>query len=87
MAHRGRLNVLTCVAKKPYHELFAEFEETNLKNLQKEDIHNFNGDVAYHHAVTNKIKFNDGEEVQVNISPNSCHLEAINPVILGSVKA
>lgn len=49
MAHWGWLNILTCVAKKPFHELFSEFEETNPEiTKSKKGIYNFVGDVSYH---------------------------------------
>jgi len=58
-----------------------------MSSKNKKEIHEYKGDVAFHHAVANRLKFSDGKEIQVNISPNSCHLETINPILLGSCKA
>jgi 2-oxoglutarate dehydrogenase E1 component len=81
MAHRGRLTVLTNILRKPYTELFSEFEG----QAYEED--NFEGDVKYHLGYTNAVTTRNGKKVLINLSPNPSHLEAVNPVVEGIVKA
>ena len=58
MSHRGRLGVLSMVAAKPLHEIFAEFDETCYeKIIDKPYLRNYEGDVTYHSSATNKIRF------------------------------
>lgn len=86
MAHRGRLNVLTCVLRKPYNQIFAEFEDVRY-NDRLENIYRFSGDVKYHIGCSNKIRFAHGNEMIINLLPNPSHLEAVNPVCLGMARA
>ncbi len=81
MSHRGRLNVLTNIMKKAYHNIFEEF---NGKRYETGDLP---GDVKYHLGYTNKIKTNLGHEVQLNLLPNPSHLELVAPVVTGVAKA
>jgi 2-oxoglutarate dehydrogenase E1 component len=81
MAHRGRLTVLTNILHKPYQELFSEFEG----QTYEED--NFEGDVKYHLGYSNEVATRSGKKVIINLSPNPSHLEAVNPVVEGIVKA
>ena len=87
MAHRGRLNTLACVLKKPYEHLFAEFEHVAPKNSNTTDVHDFTGDVKYHLGASNIFEYKDGSQMKINLLPNPSHLEAVNPVVMGSVKA
>lgn len=87
MAHRGRLNVLCCVLKKPYEHLFAEFEHVKPKESSFTDVHDFTGDVKYHLGASSIFEYKDGSEMKLNLLPNPSHLEAVNPVVMGSVKA
>ncbi len=80
MAHRGRLNVLTNVMKKPYSHVFREFNAQNYEN----EI--FYGDVKYHLGFSNEIK-HEGRSVSVNLTPNPSHLEAVGPVVQGIARA
>ena len=85
MAHRGRLNILTCVLKKPYTQMFAEFEEIKY-NDETQHTFKYAGDVKYHIGCSTKIKCGD-EETILNLLPNPSHLETVYPLVLGSVKA
>lgn len=81
MAHRGRLNVLTNILGKPYEKLFVEFDGSEHKPF---DI---DGDVKYHMGYANKVRTENGHEVRLYLSPNPSHLEAVNPVLTGFVRA
>ena len=88
MSHRGRLGVLSMVAQKPLHEIFSEFDETSYsKIIDKPYLRNYEGDVTYHASASSKVRYADGNEIRINVSPNSSHHESINPVLLGSVRA
>ncbi|ROO26704.1 2-oxoglutarate dehydrogenase E1 component [Salinisphaera orenii] len=81
MAHRGRLNVLVNILGKSPQELFAEFEgEYDLDELD------LSGDVKYHLGFSTDIEI-EGERVHMVLAFNPSHLEAVNPVVQGSVKA
>lgn len=81
MAHRGRLNVLVNIIRKPAGLIFAEFEEKfNPSTLDY-------GDVKYHLGYSNKIMTRAGKEVHISLAFNPSHLEAVDPVIAGSVRA
>ncbi|MBL3599098.1 MAG: 2-oxoglutarate dehydrogenase E1 component [gamma proteobacterium endosymbiont of Lamellibrachia anaximandri] len=81
MAHRGRLNVLTNILGKPPQEIFAEFEGRVEADLQRRS-----GDVKYHMGFSTDIDTPEGI-VHVALGFNPSHLEIINPVIEGSVRA
>lgn len=81
MAHRGRLNVLANILNKTYTDIFSEFEGKEYEdNL-------FDGDVKYHLGFSSTTKTNFGEEVNITLSPNPSHLEAVDPVVEGIVRA
>ncbi|TGK01669.1 2-oxoglutarate dehydrogenase E1 component [Leptospira semungkisensis] len=81
MAHRGRLNVLVNVIEKPASLVFAEFEEKADKNAQSY------ADVKYHLGYSNSKMTASGKEVKLSLAFNPSHLEAVNPVVTGSVRA
>ncbi|ADI38357.1 2-oxoglutarate dehydrogenase E1 component [Waddlia chondrophila 2032/99] len=81
MAHRGRLNVLSNILKKSYSLIFSEFEEGYIP-LSFEG----SGDVKYHKGFSSKIDLN-GKKIDIRLTPNPSHLEAVNPVVLGQVRA
>ncbi len=81
MAHRGRLNVLANIFKKPTADIFNEFEGKGY------DIEGFDGDVKYHLGSTRKITSNSGKEVKMTLAPNPSHLEAVGPVVEGITRA
>ena len=81
MAHRGRLNVLVNTLKKPASLIFAEFEE-NFDPTNPDYA-----DVKYHLGYSNYVKTNNDRRVKLSLIFNPSHLEAVNPVVLGSVRA
>lgn len=81
MAHRGRLNVLSNILEKSYSLIFSEFEEGYIP-LSFEG----SGDVKYHKGFSSRVKLH-GKELEILLMPNPSHLEAVNPVVLGQVRA
>ncbi|PKP33362.1 MAG: 2-oxoglutarate dehydrogenase E1 component [Bacteroidetes bacterium HGW-Bacteroidetes-17] len=81
LAHRGRLNILANILKKPIREIFSEFEG------KEYDDETLLGDVKYHLGYTSKQKTAGGKDIQLTLSPNPSHLEAVNPVVEGIVRA
>ncbi len=83
MPHRGRLNVLANIVGKPYSQIFTEFEG----NLNPTQAHG-SGDVKYHLGAEGKYMqmFGDGE-TRVSLTANPSHLEAVDPVLEGIVRA
>ena len=86
MAHRGRLNVLAHVVGLPYETIFAEFEggrhvEETLTPAGG------TGDVKYHHGADGVYQTMAGKPVNVTLTPNPSHLEAVNPVVEGRARA
>jgi 2-oxoglutarate dehydrogenase E1 component len=81
MAHRGRLNVLAHVVGKTYGQIFREFEE-----LDPLSTHG-SGDVKYHLGACGEYHAADGTVLQVELASNPSHLEAVNPVVEGMVRA
>ena len=82
MAHRGRLNVLANILKKPYSTIFAAFEG----NIDPDTVQG-SGDVKYHLGATGTYATKDGKSIKVSVVPNPSHLEAVNPVVEGIVRA
>ena len=82
MPHRGRLNVLANIAGKSYGRIFSEFEG----NYGEESVQG-SGDVKYHLGTKGTYKATGGEEVKVYLAANPSHLEAVNPVLEGIVRA
>ena len=81
MPHRGRLNVLANVMGKSYRAIFSEFFGKTVSS--KKD---FEGDVKYHLGASSNRDF-DGNNVHISLTDNPSHLEAVNPVVLGQVRA
>ncbi len=82
MAHRGRLNVLANVMAKPYRVIFHEFSGGS---ANPEDVGG-SGDVKYHLGTSTDREF-DGIRVHMSLVSNPSHLEAVDPVVLGKVRA
>ncbi|MFT4151835.1 MAG: 2-oxoglutarate dehydrogenase E1 component, partial [Paracoccaceae bacterium] len=82
MPHRGRLSVLANVMAKPYHAIFNEFQGGSFK---PDDVDG-SGDVKYHLGASSDRAF-DGNTVHLSLTANPSHLEAVNPVVLGKVRA
>ncbi len=81
MAHRGRLNVLANILKKPYRKIFSEFEGMAYAD------ESLLGDVKYHLGCTLEKETTDGSTINLSIAPNPSHLEAVNPVVEGIARA
>ena len=82
MPHRGRLSVLANVMRKPYRAIFNEFQGGSFK---PEDVDG-SGDVKYHLGASSDREF-DNNIVHLSLTANPSHLEAVNPVVLGKVRA
>ncbi|WP_028978723.1 2-oxoglutarate dehydrogenase E1 component [Sporocytophaga myxococcoides] len=82
MAHRGRLNVLANVMNKTYEHIFNEFEGTAVPDLTMGD-----GDVKYHMGYSSEVTTVNNKKVYLKLAPNPSHLEAVDPVVLGYVRA
>ena len=82
MPHRGRLSVLANVMGKPYRAIFNEFQGGSYK---PEDVDG-SGDVKYHLGASSDREFDDNK-VHLSLTANPSHLEAVNPVVIGKVRA
>jgi 2-oxoglutarate dehydrogenase E1 component len=82
MAHRGRLNVLANVMSKPYRAIFHEFKGGS---ANPDDVEG-SGDVKYHLGASSDREF-DGNQVHLSLTANPSHLEIVDPVVLGKVRA
>ena len=81
MAHRGRLNTLTNIFRKPVRDLFSEFEG---KDFEDDTI---DGDVKYHLGLTLNKTYPNGKEIKMNLCPNPSHLETVDGVVEGISRA
>ena len=82
MPHRGRLNVLAAVMGKPYHVIFHEFQGGS--TIGEDEFSS--GDVKYHLGSSSTREF-DGNTVNLSLTANPSHLEAVDPVVLGKARA
>jgi len=82
MPHRGRLSVLANVMGKPYRAIFNEFQGGSFKPDEVDG----SGDVKYHLGASSDREF-DGNNVHLSLTANPSHLEAVNPVVIGKVRA
>ncbi|WP_133740510.1 multifunctional oxoglutarate decarboxylase/oxoglutarate dehydrogenase thiamine pyrophosphate-binding subunit/dihydrolipoyllysine-residue succinyltransferase subunit [Actinorugispora endophytica] len=82
MAHRGRLNVLANICGKSYGQIFGEFEG----NLDPRSAHG-SGDVKYHLGTEGTFTTPEGEKIAISLAANPSHLETVNPVAEGIVRA
>lgn len=83
MPHRGRLSMLTKIFNKPYKSMLSEFQG-NLAHPEHLDV---SGDVKYHLGTSHDLKFENGNKVHISLAANPSHLEAVNPVVVGKVRA
>ena len=81
-AHRGRLNVLANFMGKPFEAIFSEFQGNS---SQPENVEGA-GDVKYHLGTSSDRTF-DNKKVHLSLTANPSHLEAVNPVVVGKVRA
>ncbi|MEZ5047695.1 MAG: 2-oxoglutarate dehydrogenase E1 component [Chitinophagaceae bacterium] len=82
MAHRGRLNILANILQKTYEQIFTEFEGS-----APIDTTMGSGDVKYHLGFKSDVKTLYGKSVNVQLTPNPSHLEAVNPIVEGFARA
>jgi 2-oxoglutarate dehydrogenase E1 component len=82
MPHRGRLNTLVNIVQKPLVALFSEFGGASAK---PEDVQG-SGDVKYHLGTSTDLAIN-GNQVHLSLQPNPSHLEAVDPVVIGKIRA
>lgn len=90
MAHRGRLNVLANVFRKPISKIFAEFQGkigTNKDGSEEDMLDKYSGDVKYHLGTFYERVYPNGKRINLDILPNPSHLEAVNPVAMGKTRA
>ncbi|MFY9912242.1 MAG: 2-oxoglutarate dehydrogenase E1 component [Candidatus Sulfotelmatobacter sp.] len=81
MSHRGRLNVIAHVAKRPPQEIFAGFEDVDPRSVLG------SGDVKYHMGATGEYRTRSGNKVHIHLVSNPSHLEAVDPVTVGRTRA
>jgi 2-oxoglutarate dehydrogenase E1 component len=82
MPHRGRLNTLVNVMKKPFSAVFSEFQG----NASSPDDVQGSGDVKYHLGTSTDVEIG-GRMVHLSLQPNPSHLEAVDPVVVGKIRA
>jgi 2-oxoglutarate dehydrogenase E1 component len=82
MPHRGRLNTLVNVMKKPFSAVFSEFQG----NASNPDDVQGSGDVKYHLGTSTDVEIG-GRTVHLSLQPNPSHLEAVDPVVVGKIRA
>ena len=82
MAHRGRLNVLANIVGKSYDQIFHEFEG----HLDPASVQG-SGDVKYHLGAHGKYRTPSGAEIPIELCANPSHLETVDPIVLGTVRA
>jgi 2-oxoglutarate dehydrogenase E1 component len=81
MSHRGRLNVIVQIVRRPAQEVFAGFEDVDPKSVLG------GGDVKYHMGATGEFATREGRKVNIHLVSNPSHLEAVDPVVIGRVRA
>ncbi|WP_221029834.1 2-oxoglutarate dehydrogenase E1 component [Actomonas aquatica] len=82
MAHRGRLNVLANILRKPFDVLFDQFSENYIPDTVAGD-----GDVKYHLGYEAVLPTKTGGDVEVRLAANPSHLEIVNPIVEGKARA
>jgi len=87
MPHRGRLNMLANVVRKPTEIIFAEFQGVTPTEDKEANWHENSGDVKYHLGTSFTREYPDGSKMTCEILANPSHLECINPVVMGKVRA
>jgi 2-oxoglutarate dehydrogenase E1 component len=81
MSHRGRLNVIAQVARRPAEEVFAGFEDVDPRSVLG------GGDVKYHMGATGQYITRSGAKIHIHLVSNPSHLEAVDPVTIGRTRA
>lgn len=86
MPHRGRLNMLANVVRKPLETIFAEFKGV-MPDSDEGQVSAASGDVKYHLGTSFTREYPNGKELTVEILANPSHLECVNPVVMGRARA
>ena len=81
MSHRGRLNLVIHLARRPPEEVFAEFEDVDPRSVLG------SGDVKYHMGATGEYITANGKKIHIHLASNPSHLEAVDPVTVGRTRA
>ena len=81
MSHRGRLNLVIHMARRPAEEVFAEFEDVDPRSVLG------SGDVKYHMGATGEYITRSGKKIHIHLASNPSHLEAVDPVTVGRTRA
>jgi 2-oxoglutarate dehydrogenase E1 component len=81
MSHRGRINVMKNIVKIPAESIFASMEDVDPRSVLG------SGDVKYHMGATGRYETHDGKMVEVHLSTNPSHLEAVDGVVMGRTRA
>ena len=81
MSHRGRLNVIIHLARRPAEQVFAEFEDVDPRSVLG------SGDVKYHMGATGEYITQSGKNIHIHLASNPSHLEAVDPVTVGRTRA
>jgi 2-oxoglutarate dehydrogenase E1 component len=81
MSHRGRLNVIVQIARRPPEEVFAGFEDVDPRSVLG------SGDVKYHMGATGEYVTRSGANIHIHLVSNPSHLEAVDPVTIGRTRA
>ncbi len=81
MSHRGRLNVIIHIARRPPEQVFAEFEDVDPRSVLG------SGDVKYHIGATGEYVTKGGKKIHIHLASNPSHLEAVDPVTVGRTRA
>eukprot|EP00537_Pseudo-nitzschia_pungens_P001773 CAMPEP_0172370794 /NCGR_PEP_ID=MMETSP1060-20121228/39679_1 /TAXON_ID=37318 /ORGANISM="Pseudo-nitzschia pungens, Strain cf. cingulata" /LENGTH=1052 /DNA_ID=CAMNT_0013096191 /DNA_START=140 /DNA_END=3298 /DNA_ORIENTATION=- len=90
MPHRGRLNILANVMRKPMPLIFSEFAGTHYsldEYYKGHDNHGFSGDVKYHLGSSMDRTYPDGRRIHMSLVANPSHLECVNPLVVGKTRA
>ncbi len=81
MSHRGRLNVMKSIVNLPIEDIFAGIEDVDPRSVLG------SGDVKYHIGATGRYRTHSGREMEVHLSTNPSHLEAVDAVVMGRTRA
>ncbi|KAG0477476.1 hypothetical protein HPP92_014317 [Vanilla planifolia] len=85
MPHRGRLNVLGNVVRKPLRHIFSEFDKK--KHKDEDGLYTGTGDVKYHLGTSYDRPTRGGKRIHLSLVANPSHLEAVDPVVVGKTRA
>ncbi|MQM10934.1 hypothetical protein Taro_043832 [Colocasia esculenta] len=87
MPHRGRLNVLGNVFRKPLRQIFSEFSGSGNKTIDEDGLYTGTGDVKYHLGTSYDRPTRGGKRIHLSLVANPSHLEAVDPVVVGKTRA